>query len=203
MTIDIDTGYFQELAGKDSGEVCRRALCSYSPNDRCYTLSILNEEYGIYPHESRITRVSDGKEDITIYMALFIICYLLGSKDTPIHKEWISEKDIPGGLTFFTGPHAIPVDLITQNRNDHIRSFVNSCKQLSGTPIDMADAAFLFRMAPRIPVAVLLWEKDDEFPAESRLLFDRTITEHLALDVIFGMTVELCKRIGRFMDSLQ
>ena len=43
-----------------------------------------------------------------------------------------------------------------------------------------------------IPVAVLLWRGDDEFPAQAKLLFDKTITEHLALDIIFGLTVEIC-----------
>ena len=60
----------------------------------------------------------------------------------------------------------------------------------------MADQAYSFRIAPRTPVAVLLWEGDNEFPAESKLLFDRTIVEHLALDIIFGLTVEICTRVS-------
>jgi hypothetical protein len=60
----------------------------------------------------------------------------------------------------------------------------------------MADAAFAFSITPRIPVAVLLWEGDTEFPAEAKLLFDRTIAEQLPPDVIFSLAVEICNRLG-------
>ncbi|MCP4579194.1 MAG: DUF3786 domain-containing protein [Deltaproteobacteria bacterium] len=53
-------------------------------------------------------------------------------------------------------------------------------------------------MAPRIPVAVLLWKEDDEFPVESRTLFDRSIIEHLALDIVFALAVEVFEKIAKF-----
>ena len=54
----------------------------------------------------------------------------------------------------------------------------------------------LSKWPPRIPVAVLLWEEDGDFPDESKILFDRSIAEHLALDIIFGLTVEICTRVA-------
>jgi hypothetical protein len=45
-------------------------------------------------------------------------------------------------------------------------------------------------------VAVLYWAGDDDFPPESKLLYDKTITEHLASDILFALAVEICKKIG-------
>ena len=196
MTNSIDTCHFQDLAGKDPEDVCRRALCGYDGNKGCYTLSVWGEEYGIYPGESKIIRIRDDNADINIFFGLFILHYLLISKAIPISKEWISEKDIPGGVAFFQGPHAIPTHLIVKQYGDNLGGFCERCEQLDGIPLHMADQAYSFRIAPRTPVAVLLWEGDDEFPAESKLLFDRTIVEHLALDIIFGLTVEICTRVA-------
>jgi hypothetical protein len=56
----------------------------------------------------------------------------------------------------------------------------------------MADAAFSFSITPRIPVAVLLWVGDDEFESEAKLLFDKTIVQHLPLDIIYALAVEIC-----------
>jgi hypothetical protein len=35
---------------------------------------------------------------------------------------------------------------------------------------------------PRVPVAVLWWDADDEFPARAELLFDQTAPKHLPID---------------------
>ena len=60
----------------------------------------------------------------------------------------------------------------------------------------MADAAYAFEVTPRIPIVVQFWEKDDDFPAEAKILFDKTIAEQLAPDILFCLTVEICRKIG-------
>ena len=196
MTNLIDTCHFQDLAEKDPEDVCNSALCSYDSNKGCYTMSVWGEDYAIYPGESKIIRIRDGKSDIKIFFGLFILHYLLTLKAIPIKREWISEKDIPGGVAFFRGPHAIPTHLIVKRYGDNISGFCKRCEELDGIPLPMADQAYSFRIAPRTPVAVLLWEGDDDFPAESKILFDSTIVEHLTLDIILGLTIEICTRIA-------
>ena len=197
MTNSIDEGYFIELAEKNPDDVCRIAMCDYDPAKKGYRISVWGEDYGIYPNESKIIRLQDDNPDIGHLLKLFIIYYLLRSKDISISKEWISEKDIPGGATFFRGPHKIPTHIIESRYEDNIEEFKEICERLDGIPLDMADAAYAFRITSRIPVAVQFWDKDDEFFAEAKILFDKTITEHLTPDIIFCLTVEICRRIGK------
>jgi hypothetical protein len=197
MTNSIDESYFIELAEKNPEDVCRLALCDYDPEKKGYRISVWGEDYGIYPNESKIVRLQDDDLDVGHLLKLFIIYYLLRSKDIPISKEWISEKDIPGGATFFRGPHKIPTHIIEARYEDNIEEFREICERLDGVPLDMADAAYAFEITPRIPVAVQFWDKDDEFSAEAKILFDKTIAEHLTPDIVFCLTVEICRRIGR------
>jgi hypothetical protein len=196
MTNSIDSSYFFELAEKNPEDVCRLALCDYDPIKKGYRISVWGEDYGIYPHESKIIRLQDDNPDVNHLLGLFIIYYLLRSKDINISKEWISEKDIPGGATFFRGPHKIPSHIIETPYENNIEEFKEKCERLDGIPLDMADAAYAFEITPRIPVVVQFWEKDDEFPAEAKILFDKTIAEQLAPDILFCLTVEICRRIG-------
>ena len=101
MTNSIDSSYFFELAEKNPEDVCRLAFCDYDPIKKGYRISVWGEDYGIYPHESKIIRLKDDNSDVSHLLGLFIIYYILRSKDINISKEWISEKDIPGGATFF------------------------------------------------------------------------------------------------------
>jgi hypothetical protein len=196
MTNSIDGSYFIELAEKNPEEVCRLALCDYDPIKKGYRISVWGEDYGIYPRESQIIRLQENNPDVGHLLGLFIIYYLLRSKDISISKEWISEKDIPGGPTFFRGPHKIPTQIIEKRYENNVEEFKEVCEQLDGIPLDMADAAYAFEVTPRIPVAVQFWDKDDEFSAEAKILFDRTIAEQLAPDIVFCLTVEICRRIG-------
>ncbi len=200
MINSIDAIYFKELAEQNPEDVCRRALCRYDDVKKCYNLSIWGDEYAIYPHELKIDRLSKRFQSPHEYLYVFIIHYLLKSKETELFKEWISEKDIPGGATFFRGPHEIPTNLISSRYSGDIEKFRKTCDQLGGIPLNLADAAYVFKITPRIPVAVLYWDGDDEFPPESKILYDKSVTEHLASDIIFALAVDICTRIVRSTD---
>ena len=60
----------------------------------------------------------------------------------------------------------------------------------------MADASYSFNITPRIPVAVLFWDGDEDFSPESKLLFDKSSDGFLAPDIILALAFEVCSRIG-------
>ncbi len=196
MTDVIDKIHFQKLSRQDPKDVCRRALCDYDDKDGQYSVSVWGDEYKIFPDQLKINGMGDTKQPLHDYFRLFMIHYLLTAKELEISNEWISEKDIPGGTTFFRGPHEIPTHLISLRFENNMNAFKKRCEQLHGIAVNMADAAYCFKITPRIPVAVLYWTGDDDFPAESKILYDRTIAEHLAPDIIYALAVGICERLG-------
>ncbi len=109
----------------------------------------------------------------------------------------MAELASPGGVTFFRGPHDIPTNLITAKVDNSVDAFRELCLKHGGVPLDMADMAFVFHITDRIPIAVLFWAGDDEFPPESKLLFDNTLPQHCALDILFALAVGICEELGR------
>ena len=196
MTDFIDRIHFQELVQQDPNDVCRRASCTCDDSSGSYLLSVWGDEYRICPDQLTISGMDNNTQRVHDYFCLFAIHYLLGSKEIALADEWISVKDIPGGTTFFRGPHEIPTTLISSRFNNDLDEFKARCEQLNGMPLDMADAAYRFRITPRIPVAVLYWTGNDDFPAESTILYDRTIADHLAPDIIYALAVGICERLG-------
>ena len=197
MTSIVDKIYFEDLAGQNPDDVCKRALCRYDANEKSYALSVWGDEYKIFPLRSKIECATQKTKGYHDYFFIFIMHYLLRSKETEITKEWISEKDIPGGSTFFRGPHIIPTEIITARFQNNVQQFKNVCEQVNGSPVSMADAAYEFKITPRVPVAVLYWSGDDEFPAESKVLYDRSIADLFALDVIYALAVGVCEKLCR------
>jgi hypothetical protein len=50
---------------------------------------------------------------------------------------------------------------------------------LKGESLSFGDASFLFRMLPRLWLAVVLYLADDEFPANANVLFDAAASHYL------------------------
>ena len=196
MSMGIDPQFFRELAEKDPEDVCRRALCDYDSEKGIYTLTIWGDDYKVSPHEQLIERITDNLPAPGEIFNFFILHYLLNSKESEVKNQWISEKEIPGGDLFFSVSHEIPTCLISRRYSNDIDGFKRRCAQLRGIPLDMADASCSFSITPRVPVAVLFWDGDEDFPAEAKLLFDKSIAGFLAPDIVLALAHEVCSRIG-------
>lgn len=192
----IDSIHFDDLVKLDPLEVCKRTQCRYLPGEG-YTLAMWGENYRVAPQAATIHKIEPEPTPEHGYLGLFLLHYLLGTEAIELDAEWISEKEIPGGATFFRGPHELPTHLITKRFNNDLEAFGQRCEALHGSPLEMADAAFRFEIVPQVPVAALYWCGDEDFPPEAKLLFDKGIGRYLAADVVFALAVGICERLGR------
>lgn len=192
----IDESLFDELAGCSPDEVCNRAACSYDAAQNAYILSAWGDEYVVSPVRRRVDCRRGGGPGPHAYFGVFLIHHLLKARASGSASAWISEKDIPGGQTFFRGPHEIPTHKISYRYKNDIYLYAKRCAQLGGLPLAMADRAFRFMITPRTPVAVLYWLGDEDFPPEARILFDRFLAGYLAADVLFALAVDVCERLS-------
>jgi hypothetical protein len=196
MTTIIDPSYFAELKKTHPETLCDKGRCIYLADKQQYSINIWGNRYLIDPANEKIEHFSAIGPPPHEYFALFAIYYLLRVKDIHLREEWVSEKDLPGGSTFFRGPHLIPTDLISRRFGNDLEGFKTWCEKLGGSPIDMADAAYRFSITAEIPVAVLYWIGDDDFPAEAKVLYDRSVTEIFTLDILFALGVGVCSRVS-------
>jgi hypothetical protein len=118
---------------------------------------------------------------------LLALTYLIQAQELPLDGKWISEKDLPGGSTFFRGPHALPVQPLLGRFGNDLEAFRRAGLALGGQGLQFGDAAFRFATLPRIPTACVLWRQDEEFPARITMMFDRTLARQLPLDVVLAL----------------
>jgi len=196
MCHKLDPVFFSRLAAMDPEDVCRRSLANYDASRRVYSITALGNEYEVKPEKGTILPMDTANTDpVSVELGLLILMYLLEAKDIPPAGKWINEYSLKGGAMFFRGPHAFRTEEIAKRFGRDVEGFKKACRLLGGKPEQMGDAAFRFQILPRIQAVVVLWYADDEFDASAKLLMDPTIEEHLPLDVIFGMGLELLGRI--------
>ncbi len=193
----IDQQYFQDLASASPETLCAGKSCSFNESDRTYNVKIWNDTFSIDPAKSQLELIDSPLSTSTHeYFAIFIMYYLLRVKQNSPQGKWISENDLPGGPTFFRGPHLIPTHHISDLFQNDLNAFKHRCETLGGKPVEMGDAAFSFSITPDIPIAILYWLGDEDFPAEAKILYDGSIEETLPLDIIYALAVEICNRVS-------
>jgi len=198
---EIDAAYWEELITMDPADVCRRSLGTYDPEEEAYRILLLHQGYTIHPFRRSITRETDPAAradrhgDILFDEALVLIIYLLRACQIPLAGKQQTEKDLPGGETFFRGPHELARQPILKHFGPNPEGFHRAAASLGGQCLDFGDAAFRFQALPRVPLDYILWAVDDEFPARLTIAFDSTVSDHLPLDVVWALVHLTTRRL--------
>jgi len=58
-----------------------------------------------------------------------------------------------------------------------------------------ADLSLLFEPLPRVPILLLYWEPDEDFPAQARFLFDASVGAYLDLESVLFLVEGLMERL--------
>ena len=184
-----------DVAALDPADVCARSgarSVEAGNGGVAYEVPFMNGVYRVSPAEKRVSvpensPAGDGELD------LLLLAYLVDSKAIDLGGKWISEKEVPGGSLFFTGPHKMPLDGLAERYGSSPADFLSAGRKLGGTSLEYGDASIAFKALPRIPLAFVLWEVDDEFPAEVTVMFDESVYRHFPVDVILALVSSVVK----------
>ena len=190
--------YWESLAKAAPGEVCQRTGASYNPDRKGYLLPVINQRYLILPEEKRIYCLRGDlceEEDLRDYFFLMVLLYLLNAQEGEPTHNWVSEKELKGGTTFFRGPHALRTEELKGTFGKDPERFLEAGKRLGGGELLFGDKAFALNVLPKVPLAYLLWKESEEFPARVNVLFDSTIQKHFSLDGIWCVAAEVSQRL--------
>lgn len=176
------------LSGMDVIDVEARSLSEYNLETKSYRLRILNSDYDISP-ANRSIKLAGAFPDHSpdFYLELAAVNYLIGAKDLPLIGKWVAKTQFPSGPLFFRGLHKMPTYELEEAFSHNKDGFISRALSYGGKTVDGGDCAFEFLFFPRLPVRLLLWLADEEFPARMVFLFDRSADQHLQLDGLWAL----------------
>jgi hypothetical protein len=186
--LQFDSGrqkHWLDLAALNPQQVEARTGVSW--RDGCYHLPFLGTPYKVEPASSRIHCPADDPLAEDSEFELLMLIYLIRATEIEPSGQWVSEKQLPGGSKFFTGPHHLPTDTLERRYGADPELFCRHCLQLGGEALDFGDASFAFEPLPRIPLACVLFAADEEFPARVTFMFDSTIEYQIPMEIILSL----------------
>jgi hypothetical protein len=188
--------HWTDLRDRPLDQILRREGVKVAPDGKAIEVAFLDGLYRIDAEAETIAELSPTpNRPLREEFQILLIRYLVAEYGGPPDGRDASEKDLPGGVTFFQGPHALHVRPIAVRFGRDPDGFEALGKAFGAEFRNYGDKSVRFYPFPLIPVTYVLWTADDEFPASVSVLFDSSITRWFALDMVFTLVMVLTERI--------
>ena len=177
---------------KDLEAQCRKTDAQYQAVRKAISLKYLNQTYLIAFPDGEVSTA--GKEaEVPLRDKILILHYFTQAKGTPLANKLISFKELPEGAHYFpTFYLRVIKSLVSRFGNEPYR-LPDIAGILDGRKADYGDAAVTVNAFSRVPITLVLWQGNDEFPPEGSIMFDSTISDYLPAEDI----IVLCETIVR------
>jgi hypothetical protein len=139
--------------------------------------------------------ISNIDKEVPVQEQILILHYLMSDSLGRSTGNWVSYREIPGASFYFSAFTKRAVDPLKKVFGEDIPGLVKASKHLQGSPIDIGDAGFEYSLFPRVPIRIILWKGDDEFPSEANILFDEITGTILSPEDIAWMAGMLVYRL--------
>jgi hypothetical protein len=193
MTSPGEEKAWDMIASRDHSVTGRNASVLFDEKRGCYVMRSFCTDVYIHPQERTIkSSTPEGEIIIGRYGYFFVhscLWYLIHAKDIPLTGRLIKPVNLKGGEIFFRGSHALPLEGVARKYGHDREAFIRKGKELCGELLEYGDVSLGFLPLPRVPVTVILWVGDEEFPPGADLLFDSSCEMHLPLDIIWSIAM--------------
>jgi hypothetical protein len=174
---------------------------SEGAGDNGFRVPFLDRVYRVQYPDFSFLDDSGSEKEIPLQEQVLILHYLRGCRDLKkTGNKWIAYREISGASFYFAAFVKRAIDPLKQVFGQNIDGFIRASDRLGGKAIEPGDAGREFSVFPHVPVQLILYAGDDEFPPEATILFNNDIgTILLPEDVAWlaGMVVYRLMALAR------
>jgi hypothetical protein len=139
--------------------------------------------------------LQENQAPITLANQILILHYLNGVKDIALAEKTISFKEVPAGEFYHPAFARRSVKPLLQTFAQQLAAFKSIAVRLGGQPIDIGDCGIRISVFPKVPVTLVYWSENEEFPPDLKILFDATIPEFFSTEDIAVTAQEVMIRM--------
>jgi len=189
---------WQKLEALDPYEVAERCGVEYWDEEDVFVVLVFGEPCLVNVREREIREIGQYHHfhhEESTHFGLLVPLYLVSCTEAEPTGKLIAPQSLPHGAAFFKSPHDLPTEVVAHHFGSNPKHLLEAGKELGGRPDEHGDAAVTIPTFPRLPVAVILWVGDLEFPARAQLLLDETANRHFQLDALWATLLMTCEAV--------
>lgn len=191
---EVDENFWLDLAQADPEDIFRRTGVRRHQN--ALHVPFFNRELVADPDRRRIFLAAAPAEEPGFRRCLTTLLYLLFI-DTSALGPPISPLELPGATMFFqkSGPHALPSGPLEERFGWDLAGFLEAGRRLGAETRGGGDGALAFPVFPGLTVEVILWQADEEFPAQVSFTVPSQLHRFWQLDAVLGLLGVVVKEL--------
>ncbi len=137
----------------------------------------------------------ESNTEIPIQEQILILHYMLSPAPPLSTGNWVSYREIPGASFYYSAFVKRAIDPLKKVFGQNVDGLLAAGEILGGKSIDAGDVGYEFRLFPSVPVRLILWAGDEEFPAEANIVFVDNIKDILSPEDIAWLAGMLVYRL--------
>lgn len=173
-----------ELSIWDAHQLALNTDCPFFPTDQ-------GSGYFQFPYWQEITHLSypsflatsaQQQKELGVAHQALILYYFVTARAAPLTERWISFAELPDGRFYTQAFQGYTGTLLARHFAERVAEFEAAAKKHQGVDYPFADRAYLFWVFPRVPLLVVYWQGDEDFPPNYQILFDASVASYLPTD---------------------
>ena len=174
----------EQLAGiEDIGEQCRKSSTRHIPEEKAVIVDHLHRSYKISVPGGEVSLVV-SEEAVPVRDKILILHYFIHARGTPLTGNIITYKELHDGINYYPTFFKRAIEPVVASFKDTPEKLFEIAGALGGHRSDFGDTAVTIDAFPCVPLTIVLWRGDSEFPPDGNIMFDSTIADYLPTEDI-------------------
>jgi hypothetical protein len=178
--------------------MARLSGAEYDPVKKEIRVVYLNRSYSLSHPEGRFTYPHDPA-DLPLEEQSLILQYLAQATGEPLNNRWISYAELPNGMLHDRPFRIQAVEPLVRVFSGQPGRLLQVSRTLGGQEVGMGDIGVVIPVFPKIPVAVILWVADEEFPARANMIFDASAPKYLSTAALYILGSVVTERLKKMV----
>lgn len=146
--------------------------------------------YGIHRKTGEIVSL-DPPWEPTLFTRLNIYTLLWYCKENAHHQgEWMPFRNLKDASPFGPAFQRTITDVFARTFSGRLSELDTACLALGGVKLPHSDMGYQIPAFQCIHVQFLLWDGDDEFPAQANILFDKNAVDFIHVESLVSIASE-------------
>jgi len=183
--LDVSFGRaLEELAKKDIQRQCKLAGADYKvirAGEVLISLLLMERVYQIRYPQGEVT-CRDDSQNVGLMKKAILLRYLNNAKETSGEEKLIGFNELPSGSFYNPAFSQSVVKPFINFFGKELQKLKWAAKRLGGVEVPFGDVGMRISFLPKVKISFIIWEGDDEFPPQGKILFNSHIVSYLSTE---------------------
>lgn len=190
---------------KDPKTMALSSGAVYEPEMSRFLMGYCNHIYSITYPDGEVSLSSTQRFSMapSVVERILMLKYLSAYGGVAPSGKWVAFEELKSGPHHSKPFRDLAIKPLVECFGEEPEAFQACCGILGGSRLSFGSAlAFCIPALPKVPLAIILWCKNEEFESRATILFDAASEHHLDTASLYMLGIEVSSRLRALYDML-